>query len=79
MFRTRTQRISFADAELYIRENTLEKLGRSLAQEEHYSEQTSQLKMEWSSISDFILHDKFSFVSKYMLFFMKLYTHPFLC
>lgn len=63
MYRTRTQKISFEEAELYIRENTLEKLGRSQEQEENYSEQTRQLKMEWSSISDFILYDKFSFVS----------------
>ena len=64
MFRARTEKISFAEAEEFVRSGRLEGLGRSLQQEEHYSEQTSQLKREWSSVSDYILHDKFAFVSK---------------
>mmetsp|Transcript_25439 Transcript_25439/g.42883 ORF Transcript_25439/g.42883 Transcript_25439/m.42883 type:complete len:162 (+) Transcript_25439:47-532(+) len=60
MFRTRAQKITFEEAEMYIRTNKLEHLGRSLAQEEHYSRQNARLKDEWASICDFILHDKFS-------------------
>lgn len=63
MFRTRTQKITFEEAEEYIRTSQLDRLGRSLAQEERYSRQNARLKDEWASICDFILHDKFSIVS----------------
>lgn len=60
MFRTRTQKITYEQAELYIQSNKLDHLGRSLAQEEYYSRQNARLKEEWITICDFILHDKFS-------------------
>ena len=63
MFKTRTQKISFPEAERFIREEALEKLGRSLAQEEHYMQQVTLMRKEWASITDFILHDKFHAVS----------------
>lgn len=62
MYRTRIQKISFSDTERYIKTNSLDQLGRSLEQELHYAAQICQLKREWASVSDFILHDKFEFV-----------------
>ncbi len=64
MYRSRTQRITFEDAKLYISENTLEQLGRSQAQEEHYKEWKHQMQQEWWDITDFILHDKFAVVGE---------------
>ncbi len=51
--------ISFSDAKSIIESGCLELLGRSLEQQLQFKVFSEQLKLEWSSSSDYILSTKF--------------------